>query len=981
MKNLLFSFFIALAFSPVLLAQDKEVHPSFITTGEYHGLSQPLRDLPALTPDEWEKMEIDAAKPRNEGLQFRQYPFAETALPRGNDPVWQQEMGKTSPPKAPIVSFAGQPSPYYPPDANGVAGPNHYMQTINTVYAIYSKTGALVAGPTNMNLLFSGVTGSGNNDGDPVVLYDKQADRWVAIEFSISGSNDYMLVAVSQTNDPTGSWYRYSFDVDDMPDYPKIGVWQDGYYMGTNCGAKDIYVMERSKMLSGLTPQMVGFNNPSRPASMDGFMCVPPVDNDGTFAPAGSPGLFIAFNDDAIGGGADQLWIYQLAVDWTTPASSTFSRIQQLAVPPFTSDFGNNWDNIKQNGTTQELDAIPQVIMNTPQYRNFGTYQTLVCCHTVDVDNTDHAGIRWYELRKTTGTWSLRQTGTYAPDAHSRWMGSIRLNGQNEIGLGYSISSTTLYPGIRYTGQSATAYAAGTGVLDLAEQTVITGANYQSSYNRWGDYSSVTIDPANDKTFWFTTEYIGSGGARKTQIFSFEVGSAPAQADLVVQNPAATPSSIPDGSNVTASCTVLNQGAASAGSCNLKYYLSTDNTYSAGDILLATDVIPVLNASGYWSFSKPLTIPSGTLPGTYYIVFFADADGQVTEVSENNNAGSAQVVVTSAAGLADLVVINPGVNPSSLNPGNTTTATCTVKNLGPGSAGVSSLKYYLSGNTTYETGDTYLATDAVTALAANGTSPFNKTLTIPSTTGVGTWYILFIADADGQVPEVNELNNLGYTTITVKAPQGCNSTTMYPSKALSTTTSWKYQKSINAGEYTAFNVTVGKAYVFSYCSTDGGSASYNSEMTLRNKANDALLAYNDDFCGDDAKITWTATFTGVVKLVTTVSGCGTNRINTTLAYKRLTKAPEDMPENVTEEFLVYPNPTSGKISVEAKTSFEGMEQIAVYEMNGKMIKRIPIPEKADNLYTIDLENNPEGYYLVQIKGPGTLKQYKIFVTR
>lgn len=167
------------------------------------------------------------------------------------------------------------------------------------------------------------------------------------------------------------------------------------------------------------------------------------------------------------------MWIYELAVNWSSPASSTFVRAQQLAVPAFDSNFGANWDNIKQPGTTRELDAIPQVVMNAPQYRNFGSYQTLVCCHTVDVDNTDHAGVRWYELRKTTGTWSVRQSGTYAPDAHSRWMGSIRLNGQSEIGLGYSVSSTSVYPGIRYTGQTAAAYAAGNGTLDLAEQTIL----------------------------------------------------------------------------------------------------------------------------------------------------------------------------------------------------------------------------------------------------------------------------------------------------------------------------------------------------------------------------------------------------------------------------------------------------------------------------------------------------------------------------
>ena len=511
-----------------LFAQDAIVHPSELGTGTYYGLSKPLRDLPAMSHEEFLEMGRKALERRelNHKLKVRSYPYADIALPKGPDAVWQQTMGTKGMSRAPIANFDGQNSPYYPPDCNGTAGPDHYMQTINTVYAIYSKTGALLAGPTNLNLLFGNVPGAGNNDGDPIILYDEQADRWLVCEFSISGGTDYMLMAVSSTNNPTGTWHQYSFVVASMPDYPKFGIWQDGYYMGDNNGSgNDIYVFERAQMLiGGTSPKMVGFNNPNRPSSVDGFMCVPPVDNDGAFAPAGSPGLFIAMSDDAFGGGTDQLWIYELAVDWTTLASSTFGRTQQIDVVPFDSNFGNNWDNIKQPGTSQELDGIPQVIMNAPQYRNFGSYQTLVCCQTVDVDNTDHAGVRWYELRRTTGNWTVRQQGTYAPDANSRWMGSIMMNGNNELGLGYSISSTTVYPGIRFCGQTADAYASASGILDFPEDVIVTGANSQNGANRWGDYAGMQVDPSDDETFWFTNQYIGSGGSRKTKIASFQVG-------------------------------------------------------------------------------------------------------------------------------------------------------------------------------------------------------------------------------------------------------------------------------------------------------------------------------------------------------------------------------------------------------------------------------------------------------------------------
>ncbi|MCU0371539.1 MAG: hypothetical protein MUC31_08990, partial [Bacteroidales bacterium] len=249
-------------------AQDQPVAPSIVKTGNYHGLSAPLKDLPVLTDEEFQELVIKGEqKMLNKKLKERHYPYAASALPQGPDPAWQQEMGKILGPKSPTLNFTGQASPYYPPDANGSIGPNHYMQTINSVYAIYNKTnGALVAGPTNLNLLFSGVTGSEYNDGDPICLYDEQADRWLVAEFSISGSNDYMLIAVSATNDPTGVWHKYSFDVADMPDYEKFGIWRDGYYMGTNnSSGNDIYVFERSQMLVGGTAQMVGFNNPWRP--------------------------------------------------------------------------------------------------------------------------------------------------------------------------------------------------------------------------------------------------------------------------------------------------------------------------------------------------------------------------------------------------------------------------------------------------------------------------------------------------------------------------------------------------------------------------------------------------------------------------------------------------------------------------------------------------------------------------------------------
>jgi len=967
-----------------LSAQDGPISPSLIGTGVYLGLTPPLSELPTLTQEEFDQMVLSAEfNERNEELYSRSYPYAETALPQGPDEAWQKIMGTYEGSKAPIVNFDGQTSPYYPPDDNGAAGPSYYMQTINTVYAIYSKTGTLVAGPTNMNLLFSGVTGATCNDGDPLVLYDEQADRWLAVEFSICGSNDYMLVAVSQTNNPTGSWYKYSFDVADMPDYEKFGIWQDGYYMGTNnSSGNDIYVFQRSQMLVGGTAQMVAFNNAWRPTTIDGFMCVPPVDNDGTFAPAGSPGLFITMNDDAIGGGSDQLWIYELAVNWTTPASSTFNRTQTLSVTAFDSNFGANWDNIKQLGTTRELDAIPQVIMNIPQYRNFGTYQTIVCCHTVDVDNTDHAGVRWYELRKTASTWSVRQTGTYAPDAHSRWMGSISLNGYNEIGLGYSVSSSTMNPAVRYAGQSSTAYATGAGTMDVTEQVIINGSYSQTAYNRWGDYSAMSVDPSDNKTFWYTNQYMGSTSSKKTRIASFQISAPVAQPDLITQSQSASPTSVVAGATTTASCTVRNQGTATAGASNLKYYLSANSTYEVTDTYLATDAVASLAASGTAAVSELVTIPSSTAAGTWYILFYADADAAVSESSETNNVGYFAITVTSGSTSPDLITQSPAASPTSVAAGSTTTASCTVKNQGTATAGASNLKYYLSANTTYEVTDTYLATDAVASLVVNGTAAVSELVTVPSSTTAGTWYILFYADADGAVTESSETNNVGYITITVTVTSGgCNSTTQYPSSTLNPTTSWKTQNSIWAGEYCAINVTSGKTYTFSLCSTDGASASYDSELTLRNKATDAFITYSDDYCGDDAKIVWTATFTGQVKLVVTKYNCLTNSVNTKLRYKRTAKEGElPTEEAAVQDFMAYPNPTSADISISSSSDFESVREIQVYDMKGSLVMTKSVSDPSRSIIALEVGSLPKGLYYIRLVGEKTFKNLKVITT-
>jgi hypothetical protein len=578
----------------LLFSQDTPIGPSIIIHGQYLGETPPLSSLPVMTEADWTimkaKAEAKANKPRDDERLYENL----ANIYQGQDPLVQQSNRAASASASILHNFAGTNSPYYPSDANGCIGPDYYMQTINCVYTIFNSSGTIVAGPTNMNILFSGVTGSTYNDGDPIVLYDEQAQRWLAAEFSISGNNDYMLVAVSTTSDPTGTWNKYSFDVDDMPDYMKFGVWRDGYYMATNnTSGNDVYVFERDVMLAGgASPRMIGFDNPNRPNS--GFHCIMPLDNDGAFAPASTPGLFITINDDAWGG-SDQLWIYQLVTNWSVPSSSTFGRVQQIDVASFDSYFGSNWNDITQLGTTQKLDAVPQVLMNVPQFRDFDDNQHIVACHTVDVDGTARGGIRWYELQRpsgTSGSWSIRQQGTYDPGISSRWMGSIRMNGNKQIGLGYSIAGN-MYPGIRITGQSAAEYVSASGIMDVTEGNIQNGVTYQSTYNRWGDYAGMQVDPVNDKTFWFTTQYTGAGGSRSTKIAAFDIAGAP----VVVTNAATNLNTVNQTATINGSINPLGLSATYyfEWGTTTSYGIETSHT-SAGSGSTAVDVYANLSS-------------------------------------------------------------------------------------------------------------------------------------------------------------------------------------------------------------------------------------------------------------------------------------------------------------------------------------------------------------------------------------------------
>jgi hypothetical protein len=519
-------------------------------------LSIPLRDMPLMRAEPWEGIREVPIKRRRADrrptLDFLRDPVLQdataTSLGGGGGSVLTNFDG--------VTNVNG----VLPPDTNGDVGPNHYVQWVNLSAQIFNRSGVSLLGPFNGNQFFAGFGGpcQTTNSGDPIVIYDHLADRWVVSQF-VSSPPYAICVAISQTPDPTGAYFRYQFNFANFPDYPKMGLWSDGYlvttrvFNGNTWLGQQAIAMDRARMLQGLSASMIIFNIPDT-ANIDGFQ---PADLDGPAPPAGAPGLFAGL--PFWGAAPNEVRLYGLSADWVTPANSTFTSLGTFPVAAFSQP-----NDVAQPGTTAALDALHFFLMYRMQYRNFGARQTLLLNHSVNA-GSGRAGVRWYELRKTGASWGLHQQGTYAPaDGLSRWMGSMAMNGAGDIGLAYSIASSTLFPSIRFTGQ--TAASSGTGLMDIPETPIHAGTGSQTnSSGRWGDYSSLSVDPTDDASFWYTTEYVASTGNApwRTRIARFAFTSPPSPPVASV-TPASVGVTLAPGGTTTADVTITNTAAAGA---------------------------------------------------------------------------------------------------------------------------------------------------------------------------------------------------------------------------------------------------------------------------------------------------------------------------------------------------------------------------------------------------------------------------------
>jgi len=685
--------------------------PTTIRRDVHHDVSQPLSEMiKNAPPPSLERREVEPMKliPLPPGLSQNQ-----------EDPVRQTT---TVPPPTPPVlqSFEGLGNGEYgftitgaPPDTEGTVGATQYVQWVNTSFAIFNKTnGALIAGPTAGNTLWSGFGGGcqSNNDGDPIVLYDKLAQRWIFSQFSVSTTPYLQCIAVSTTSDATGTYNRYSFQYTDFDDYPKMSVWPDAYYEtfnmfagGTTFAGADACAYNRAAMMAGTTATQVCFQQST---AVGGLL---PSDLDGTTAPpTGSPNYMMYF-------GTNNLNLYKFHVDFSVPTNSTFTGPTVINVAAFSPVCGGG-TCIPQPGTSNTVDSLADRLMYRLAYRNFGTHESLVVNHSVTAGSS--GGVRWYEIQNPGGTPVVAQQSTFNPDSSYRWMGSIAMDQSGDMALGYSVSdATSVFPSVRYTGRVPTDPAS----TMEAEVNIVSGSGSESSgLTRWGDYSAMQVDPVDDCTFWYTQEYLKTTGtfnwSTRIASFKFPTCGSTGTPDFTI---GASPSSltITQGSNGTSTITIT-----SLNGFNSATTLSASGLPSGVTAAFSTNpVTPPANGSA----TSTLTLTASGTATT------GAATVTITGISGSTTHSTTIALTVNAAATPNFTI---GASPSSV--------TVTQGGNGTSTITITSQNSFSSATTLSTTGlpsgvTAAFSTNPVTP-PANGSATSTLTLTASATATVGT---------------------------------------------------------------------------------------------------------------------------------------------------------------------------------------------------------------------------------------------------
>jgi hypothetical protein len=605
-----------------------------------------------------------------------------------------------------------------PPDTNMAVGATQVVQWVNTSFAVFSKTGALLSGPLAGNTLFQALGANHpcavNNDGDPVAQYDKAANRWVLSQLEITqGSTAGFMecVAVSKTSDATGAYnvYAFNYGTVDFNDYPKMGVWNNSYLFTYNIfangaafsGAK-LCALDRTSMLNGTPATQICFQLANT------FGGVLPSDIDGsTQPPAGSPAYFIDF-------GANQLEMFRISNINFTAGTATLTGPINIPVAAFTAACNGGGTCIPQLGTNQQLDSLADRLMYRLAYRNFGDHEALVVNHTITSGAS--TAVRWYEVRNPNAAApTLFQQGTFAPDANFRWMGSMGMDHVGNIAVGYSVSSSTINPGIRFTGRSP---ADPLGTL-ASELTIQDGTGSQTGgLTRWGDYSSIGVDPVDDCTLWYTTEYLKASGSFNwsTRIANFKFSSCTTAPDFALS---ATPASA-----------TVTQGGSTSYTATVTPLSGFTGTVSLTVSGLPTGATATLNPTSLTSGNSTLNVvTSTTTPAGTYTLTITGTSGTLSH--------STTVTLVVQAPTPDFAI---SVSPTSLSVARGASGKYTVT-ISPVNGFTGTVSLSVSG-----AGARVTTSFNPTSVAGSGSSTLTVTVGSRATTGTRT---LTITGASG----------------------------------------------------------------------------------------------------------------------------------------------------------------------------------------------------------------------------------------
>ena len=655
-KSLFAICILFLSFNQLIFAQKEE--SNVIVCEDFH-ITRTLLEINAEFPVNSRKIEremkkkmkkkiVESKDKKHRDPQHFEFSFEKDGYAFATDSTIIQKNDGSRPGPTQKINIAGQSSSSRPMDPSGAAGNDYYVQIVNaTVYKIYNKTTGAVTTTGTLGNLWTPATG---NSGDPIVMYDRFADRWFLAQF---GTGNKIYIAISTTSDPAGSYYTYAFTSPQFPDYLKFSIWQDGYYMTSNQGMQRVFAFERDAMLIGNAGARSIYKT-FTPPSGGGFFCPLTGDSDGNagLAAVGTPCPIFSYSDNAWGGSViDGIQIYQMAVNWvpTTP-TATISFVGAIPTASFDGSYNSSWNDVSQPGTTQKLDGIGGTLSYRAQWRKWATYNSVVLAWPVKISTTQRS-VMWCELRQNQSTmaWTTYQQGVFTPDAYTRWLASIAMDDNGSIGLCYLKSgATTIYPSLGYTGRLANDPL---NTMTFAETIAAVGTAAQTGgINRVGDYSQTTLDP-DGSTFWHTGEYMGgtSTSPARTRIYSYQ---------LILPSAAVVSVTSSDSDNsICAGSTVTFTASATNGGTNPSYQWYVNNsptgsnstTFTTSTLTNGSIVSCVMTSNLSGVSSNPATSNSITVsvvnPVSPSVSIFGNqavcAGQSITLGSFSSNAGSA----------------------------------------------------------------------------------------------------------------------------------------------------------------------------------------------------------------------------------------------------------------------------------------------------------------------------------------------------